>query len=264
MSDEISGLGNYPDSIRLTGYPGALREFNQRQAHTTPVASMHALREHCLSDTFLQAQANAQRRERKAHRSRVEWINNLFQEYACLQVVHLVLASTPLEDFSEDAYDTLHSRCQALLKRLGQKKNPICIGTVGYLWRIFHHPWRGLRLSLVLLLDPDYCDESADDIATAVARHWIEQSPRKQGIALTRSTECERLAQMSDSEPAATSASQVGKVRHDNTREVSRLQRLLDYSATLDYLGDYAPSSETDETRHRPRSQDRGSGPWRR
>ncbi|MDW5376395.1 hypothetical protein R6258_05625 [Halomonas sp. HP20-15] len=264
LKQTLDTLDSYSDSIRLTGYPGALREFNQRQAHTTPVALMHALREHCLSDAFFQTQANAQRRERKAHRGRVEWINGLFQEYACLQVVHLMLASMPLEDFSEDAYDTLHSQCQMLVKRLRKKKNRICIGTVGYLWRIFHHPRSGLRLSMVLLLDPAYCDESADHIANAVAQHWIGQITRKQGVALTQSTERERLAQVSSSVPAATSASQVGEVHRDNTREMNQLQRLLDYLATLDYFGDYAPSRETNEKRHRPRSQGRGSGPWRK
>lgn len=259
-------LDSYPSSIRLTGYAGALREFKQCRAHkdTDPAVFMHAFREHCLSETFLKAQANAQRRERKAHRSRVEWVNELFQEYACLQVVHLAFASTPKVDFRGEAFDTLHSQCQMLVNRLRKKKESICIGLVGYLWRIFYHPQCGPRLSLVLLLDPAHCDENSNDIATAVAQHWIEEITNREGIALTRSSACQRRTQEEDSGQAARPNSQVGKVHRDNATEVARLQSLLNYVATLDHFGDYAPSSKTGEKRRRPRSQDRGSGPWRR
>ncbi|WP_457808351.1 hypothetical protein [Kushneria sp. EE4] len=265
-------LEHYPNPIRLVGFPSLVRieqpsENNKKEERPfgytlNMVEIIQTIRAHCQSRAFLKNQFNAQRADRKAHSKRIEWVNNLFQEHASLHVVHLVLISSYLAGFHDSAFSTLQEQRKELIDNLKKRKGAVCTGMVGYSWKIFHHPWKGLRLSLVLLFDPDYGEKSSEDITNAVAQYWINSITRKKGLALTRSLLRERQAQSSDGILAVSSASQVGKVHRDNAEQMGRLQSLMNYLATLDHFGGYAPWDKEGKKRQQPRCQGQGRGPW--
>lgn len=249
-------------SIIFSGYIGAFVEVVSSHRDNDPIKLICDLRKYCRGEEFEKKQKSVARRERKAHRSHVEWLNTLLYEHKTLQVAHLILASNPHGFLSRNAFNTLIEKREKFLNYM-RKKDEIFTGCVGYLWRIFSNPLNGHRLMIVLLIDPYHCKADANEIASTVGDFWYRKVTNKQGAALSQSFALKHLK--SESRGKAAPSPQVGMVRHDNPQDIARLQSLINHLSTLDLFGYYAPiPSDTDKKRQLPRSQGNGESPWRK
>jgi len=267
LREVSSHLSAYPPSILFTSYIEAFRQTessNHGDNFRDSFAFLRNLRTHCQSDDLKKTSRHIERGERKTHRRHVEQINLLLKEHSCLQVVHLVLASTPNNDLSDNSFSKLKNHRNGFLKSLRHRNNAF-FGTVGYLWRIYYHPQVGFRLLMVILLDPGQRKGDVDAIATEIGEFWFREITNKLGVALTLSYDREHRSENGDEKELSSSRSQVGKVCCDNPQDIRRLQSLLDYLSFLSVYGYYAPiPDDPDKKRRLPRSQSRGYGPWRR
>ena len=263
LEEVVWMLEGCPVLIRYRKYLGALRHVCNLQPYENMESIVHALRKYCASDEFFKEQDKSRRREDKAHCKIIEWVNEIFEEYNSLQVVHLVLRSTFKMYLNESSWDELRLQRQTLIDIVCKKKNPEFVGLVGYLWKVYYQPQGGLQLIIMLLFDSKVCNGSAANIATRVGKIWVNEVTKNNGVALTKSLKRDFSNKKEKDDPSIDLGSQVGRICRGNVEEVFRLQSFLEYLKILDILCEYTVLNEKLAKYQRPRSQGQGSGVWR-
>lgn len=267
INNMIMLIEAHPDHIRFHGRLGALIKLLRRHPFKEKPLILRSLSSIIESNQTLKKENESLlRRERKSHRSRVDFVNGILRDYESIQVVHLVLASTEKKSWSEEDHTKLLMQRNKLIKNVKNKTIGVFTGTIGYLWRCFYQPFHGPKLCLSLILDPQLCDEDPDHIATEVAKHWLVDITGPNGTALTQSLvrkARDRDRDRNDRKNDDWKGSQVGLVCRSRREDIIRLQTFLNYMTTLDHFCSFYPSNQEGKQR-RQRSQDQGDGPWRR
>lgn len=244
------------------------------------------LRTQLVSASLKAQQDHVRRRENKAHKARVDAINQWFEYHPRLTVIHCIFCPVPhAESGNPDEswpvdFETLRADRDRFLKALRAGSYSLK-AVVGYLWRLYYAPEGGFRLAMVLLFDPDSCDQPVPEIIAGVHKAWHKKS-NAAGLVLSANT---RRVQQSSKPPCPLTPSpkqraeprgltpeimtqlhsgQLGTVVRDNQAQMRDLQSLINWLSSLEhYTQLYLPSMEasTAPTPRAPRNQGHGEGP---
>jgi len=266
-----------------------------------------------LCDHLFKSKLNhTRRRENKAHKARVDAINRWFEHHPRLTVIHVIFcpdassqqarlvpqppssssdSDTPSEPEPTwpECFEALRTDRDRFLKALRAGSSELK-GVVGYVWRLYYASEGGFRLAMVLLFDPEICNQPLPDIMAGIRTVWRTTS-KTEGLVLSANTS--RVQQPNTPQRSIPSSPeqrtppkelspeivtqlyscQLGTVACDNRGHMRDLQSLINWLSALEhYTQLYLPTADSTEpsatepvtmkkVSRAPRNQGHGDGP---